>query len=79
MENEGAEKSDDADIWRQVWDEKEIVHLPHVQYLTWDIKSNSLENIHNEALCYWRYWLIKSFIRHMIEIYGESWEKFCGS
>ena len=33
-----------------------------------------LEKIHNEALCYWSYQAINSFIHHMLKMYGESWE-----
>ena len=47
VESKGSTKADDADILSQVWDERVFRHLPHVQYLTHDIKSNALENIHN--------------------------------
>ena len=71
MEIEWATKSDDADILRQVWDERGFMRLPHVQYLKIDIKRNALERIRNGALCYWRYQGVKSFICHMREMYGE--------
>ena len=47
------------------------MHLPCVQDLTQEIKMNALDNIHNVVLYYWRSRVIKSFICHMIDIYGE--------
>ena len=34
LKSEGATKSDDADIPRQVWDERVFLHFPNVQPLT---------------------------------------------
>ena len=53
-ESEGAKKSDNADILRQVWYERFFMHFLHVQYLALDIKSNDLGKIRNAALRYWR-------------------------
>ena len=74
MESEVETKSDYADIPIKVWYQRFFMHFPHVQYFTQKTKINALENIRNLALCYWRFLVIKSFICHMIEIYGKSWE-----
>ena len=42
MESEGVKTSDDADFLTQVWDERDFMHFPHVQYLTLKIKNNAL-------------------------------------
>ena len=71
MESEGATKSDDVDIPRQLWDESVFMHFLYAQYLALDIKSKVLENIHNADLYYWMSQEIKSFICHTREIYGK--------
>ena len=69
MESERSTKSDDADILRQVWYERVLMHFPHVQCLTLEIKRNALEKIRNAAFYYRRSWVVKRFIVHMIEMY----------
>ena len=39
MESERAKTSDDADFLTPVWDERDFMHFPHVQYLTLKIKT----------------------------------------
>ena len=65
MEIEGATKYGDEYIPRQVWDERVLMQLLHVQYLMQETKSNDLENINSAEFCYWKYWTIKIFICHM--------------
>ena len=42
MGTEGATKSNDADILRQVWDARVFMYFPHNKSLARDTKSNAL-------------------------------------